>query len=154
MTIICWDGKTLAADKMASFGGQHGTTIKLHRIDGMLIGGCGTTALIKQMVSWFRDGCDVDSFPAQQRDAKECASILMVNGDGFIYQYENTPFPIQLQDKFWAIGSGRDFAMTALYLGKTAEEAVGITCVLCSDCGNGIDTMTLEPKCPAKAHQS
>lgn len=149
MAIICWDGMTLAADKMTSFGGQHGTTTKLHRINDMLIGGCGTTALIHQMVSWFRNGCNTDDFPAQQRDAKECASILMVNGDGIIYQYENTPYPIPLENKFWAIGSGRDFAMAAMYLGKTAEEAVRITSILCSDCGNGMDTMVLEPPCPA-----
>lgn len=129
---------------MTNFGGQHGTTTKLHRINDMLLGGCGNTVLIHLMISWFRNGCDIDKFPAQQLDKDECASILMVNGDGLIYQYEHTPYPIPLHNKFWAIGSGRDFAMTALYLGKTAKEAAEIACVLCSDCGNGVDTLTLD----------
>lgn len=145
MTVIAWDGVTLAADKMTSFGGLHGTTTKIYRIGEKLVGGCGRTALIQEMLQWIKDGCNPETFPAQQRDLNESVSMLVVESDGTLLQYETTPWPIVLHNRQWAIGSGRDFAMAAMYLGKTAREAVEITSILCSDCGNGVDELTLIP---------
>ena len=142
MTVVAWDGKTLAADKMTSFGGLHGTTTKVYRIGENLVAGCGLTALIQEMLWWVGDGCRPEKFPTQQRDSKECVSLLVIGKNGLVYQYETTPWPIVLHNKQWAIGSGRDFAMAAMYLGKTARQAVEITSVLCTDCGNGVDEMT------------
>ena len=142
MTVVAWDGTTLAADKMTSFGGLHGTTTKVHRIGENLVAGCGTTALIQEMLRWFEGGCDPDKFPAQQRDSKESVSLLVVRKDGSLHQYETTPWPLVLHNKQWAIGNGRDFAMAAMYLGKTAREAVEIASVFCHDCGNGVDELT------------
>jgi ATP-dependent protease HslVU (ClpYQ) peptidase subunit len=142
MTIIAWDGTTLAADKMTSFGGLHGTTTKVHKIGDILVGGCGNTALIQEMMRWIHDGCQPDKFPTQQRNPQECASILVINKtQPRIIQYESTPHPIILHNPYWAIGSGRDFAMAAMFLGRTAKEAVEVACVLCNDCGNGVDTL-------------
>lgn len=142
MTVIAWDGITLAADKMTNFGGLYGTTTKVHHIGDKLVGGCGTTALIQEMINWIKNGCDPEKFPEPQRDPNECAAVLVVNRDGTIHQYESTPWPIVLQNKQWAIGSGRDFAMAAMYLGKTAAEAVEITSALCNDCGAGVDVVS------------
>lgn len=146
MTVIAWDGKTLAADKMTNFGGLHGTTVKVHRIGDKLVGGCGTTAQIQEMLKWVEKGCDPEKFPPQQRNLQECVSLLVVNKDGSLHQYESTPWPIILQNKQWAIGNGRDFAIAAMYLGKTAKEAVEVTNVLCNDCGNGVDELIFEEK--------
>lgn len=144
MTTIAFDGKTLAADKQISFGGLPGTTNKLHLIHGMLIAGTGSSALIGAMIYWIANGADRDKFPAQQRDEKECASILVVFQDGSLNQYENTPDPITVLNKQWAIGSGRDFALAAMHLGKTAVEAVEIACLFDTNSGQGVDYMTLE----------
>ena len=142
MTVVAWDGTTLAADKMTSFGGLHGTTIKVHKFRDVLIGGCGLASLIEEMVQWVKDGCDPLKFPAQQRDPKECVSLLVIRKGGWIHQYESTPYPLKLSNANWAIGSGRDFAMAAMFLGKTAREAVAVASALCNDCGNGIDELT------------
>ena len=142
MTVVAWDGTTLAADKMTSFGGLHGTTTKVYRIRDMLVSGCGMTALIQEMVQWVENGCIPEQFPPQQRDPKECVSLLVVRKGGLVHQYESTPYPLVLHNRQWAIGSGRDFAMAAMYLGKTAREAVEIASVLCNDCGNGVDELT------------
>lgn len=145
MTVICWDGKTLAADKRQSHGGLHATTMKLHKLpDGRLVAGCGTAPMIGEMLYWLAAGCDPSSFPALQRDAKECASMLVVTRGKPLQQYENTPYPCVILNKQWSIGSGRDFALMAMHLGKTAAEAVELTSLFCTSCGNGMDTMTLE----------
>ena len=73
-------------------------------------------------------GCDPEKFPAQQRDLERKSEPSVVGRDGPIHQYETT-HPLCCRNKQWAIGSGRDFAMAAMYLGKTAREAVEIASV-------------------------
>ena len=145
MTVIAWDGHAMAADKMQSHGGLHATTIKVHKLpDGRLAGGAGNAALIGEMLYWLAAGADPAKFPTQQRNEKECTSMLVVSRSGAVLQYESTPHPLVIQNKYWAIGSGRDFAIMAMHLGKTATEAVELASQLCNDCGNGVDTLALE----------
>lgn len=144
MTVLAWDGKTLAADKRTSFGGLHATTTKVHRLaDGRLFGGCGATAVIKEVQHWIEAGADPAKFPAAQRSKDDNCSALVVQLDGTLLQYEESPHPIAIEDRQWAIGSGRDFAIMAMHLGKTAEEAVLLASQFCSNCGNGVDALTL-----------
>lgn len=145
MTVVAWDGKTLAADKRTSFGGMHATTTKVHRMpDGSIVGCAGNTAQIYEMLNWLKTGADADKLPNAQRDAKECVSMLVIRPDGTIHQYENTPHPMTIENKMWAIGSGRDFAYAAMHLGRSAIQAVELTCMLDSGCGNGVDSLRLE----------
>lgn len=145
MTCIAWDGKTLAADKRTSFGGASVTTTKIHRVNGSLVGCAGITAQIAEMIVWLRGGAEPKDFPAPQRDSKECVSMLVIRPDGQVVQYENTPYPIVIESRIWSIGSGRDFALAAMHLGKSAKDAVQLACDLDMNCGNGIDTLELEP---------
>ena len=48
----------------------------------------------------------------------------------------------KVEDQFAAWGSGRDFALTAMHLGKSAREAVEIACLFENGCGNGVDVLT------------
>lgn len=150
MTVIAWDGRYLAGDKMTNFGGLHATVTKVHRINGRLVGGCGTQALIREMIDWISGGCDPTRFPAAQRDEDKACSMLVVNAGGVVWQYETTPYPLVLENKFWAVGSGRDFAMMAMRLGKTAREAVVLTSQMCNDCGNGVDVVELPEWLPIR----
>lgn len=145
MTVIAWDGKTLAADKRTNFGGLHGTTTKVSRLaDGRLVGCCGNAAQIMEMKHWLTAGADPLAFPAQQRDEEKSVSMLVACPDGKLLQYENTPYPLVLENKRWAIGSGRDFAVAAMHLGRDAREAVEIASIFDCGCGNGVDTLTFE----------
>ena len=146
MTVIAWDGTTLAGDKRTSFGGLHATTTKVQRLpNGVMVGCAGNTAQIWEMVHWLAQGADPEKLPAIQRDAKECVTMLVVYRNGELWQYENSPYPIRIEDKQWAIGSGRDFAIAAMRLGRTAAQAVALTCELDMSCGNGVDALMLEP---------
>ncbi len=145
MTIIAWDGTTLAADKRAIYGDSAiRTTTKIFSIDGALVGYAGQADVAEEVLTWFRSGRDPAAYPTIQRDKDFWATVLVVWPDKEIWTYERTPSPVKFCPQTFAVGSGRDYAMTAMYLGKTAAEAVEIASLFDSSCGNGIDTLTHE----------
>jgi ATP-dependent protease HslVU (ClpYQ) peptidase subunit len=95
------------------------------------------------MVDWVQKGRDPAAFPADQRNKDNWQPMLVIEADGTPSLYDQTPFPIRQEQAYIAIGSGRDFAMAAMYLRKTAVEAVEVAIALNSGCGNGIDELRL-----------
>ena len=143
MTIVAWDGETLAADKQATICG-HGTTVtKIFRAGDGLVGFAGRASQAMEMLAWLAAGAEADDFPESQRDEDNAAAMLVITGESKILLYEFGPHPVLFEQKTFAIGSGRDYAIAAMYLGKTALEAVEVACILDTDCGCGIDTLTL-----------
>lgn len=144
MTTIAWDGKTLAGDKRTSFGGLHAVTTKVARIGNLLVGCAGNAAQIAEMHEWVKNGRVSADLPKPQLSSTECVSMLVIEPSGQVLHYESTAYPIQIENMFWAIGSGRDFAMAAMHLGLSAFDAVEVASVFETGTGNGIDTLTLE----------
>lgn len=144
MTCIAFDGRTLAADKRCCIVGLVRTVTKIHRVGELLVGGSGELSFILAMVEWVRGGRLADKFPADQRNKDDYQPVLVIEADGTPSIYERTPHPIRYEDPFCAIGSGRDYAMAAMHLGKTAREAVEVACALDAGCGNGIDWIALD----------
>lgn len=143
MTVIAWDGKTLAADKLAVNNGLARTVTKIFRLsNGSLFGGCGDFSFCLAMREWVEKGCDPNTFPKDQADKDDWQPCVVIDRNG-LRLYERTPFPITFEDTFYACGSGRDFAHTAMHLGKTAAEAVALACLFDTGCGNGVDELTL-----------
>jgi ATP-dependent protease HslVU (ClpYQ) peptidase subunit len=149
MTVISFDGKSIAADKRNTWGSGTLTTTKLVRLHGGVLAGCGNTSQILEMIHWIKKGCKVSAFPDFQRDPESSVSLLMISPQGQILQYENTPHPIAIENKFWAIGSGSDYAMAAMHLGHSARRAVEVAIALDPGCGNGIDEIILFPETDA-----
>jgi len=152
MTVIAWDGHTLAADKLADYGGMNCTVTKIFLVHDykvgkdFLVGVAGELSFGLQMIEWIKAGRDPLSFPVAQTSKDDWQPVCVIEPDSaFTLIYERTPFPIQYEHRAFAIGSGREFARAALYLGKTAVEAVGVANALCISCGNGIDTLTFKP---------
>lgn len=148
MSVIAWDGKTLAADKRATLGSLIRTTTKIFRHGDALLAYAGDQSFGEQIKAWWIAGADPEKFPASQRDKDDWAGLLVIRpraDPGLrIARYERTPHPLFFEDETFAIGCGRDFAMAAMYVGKTAREAVEVAIALDSGCGNGIDTLTLD----------
>lgn len=144
MSVIAWDGHTLAADKRATFGTTIRTTTKIFRVGDALVGYAGDAAFGEEMVAWLARGADPTDFPSGNRDKDDWAGLLVIRKGQPILRYERTPYPIRFEDKTFSIGCGRDFALAAMHLGKTAREAVEVAIALDSGCGNGIDTLELE----------
>lgn len=143
MTVIAWDGKTLAADKLMGFGTSHATVTKIHRIKGALVGWAGESALGKACIEWVRNGCLPEAFPQGQRDTSRTGSLLVITPCGEIHHYAAEPYPLVIENKTYTVGSGGEYAEAAMFCGKTAREAVEVACALDPGCGNGIDTLEL-----------
>lgn len=141
MTVIAWDGKTLAADKRATLGTLIRTTTKIFRIGDALCASAGDADVGNDMIAWFRNGAKPEDYPASNRG--DAWAGLLVIRKGEILKYERSPHPISFEDGFFAIGCGRDYALAAMYLGHDARKAVEVAIALDSGCGNGIDTLEL-----------
>lgn len=142
MTVIAWDGTTLAADKRATANGVVRTTTKISRIKGHLVAFSGDLDVGMALLNWYKDGCVPEKWPQAQKTDR-WTSLLVITPEGKITKYETEPYPLLFEDKQFAMGSGRDFALAAMYLGKSAREAVKITNALSVECGNGIDWLRL-----------
>lgn len=142
MTVIAWDGKTLAADKRMVSAGLILTTTKIRRIGGLLVGAAGNISSTAELMAWVERGRNPVDWPASQKDKEDWAGLLVIEGRR-ILRYEQSPFPCELEDRVVATGSGRDFAIAAMHCGKTAREAVELACLLENGCGNGVDVLEL-----------
>ena len=107
MTIVAWDGTTLAADKRAVQAGLIRTLTKIFKVRGYLCAYTHNAGQGEEMLDWFRQGADVSKFPESQRDKDDWSDLLTISPEKIIYKYARNPFPIKFEDKIFAIGSGR-----------------------------------------------
>lgn len=141
MTVIAWDGKTLAADKLTSDNGVAWISTKIERApNGALLGSAGTASSGRALKQWWIAGAKPEEFPKDEKDA----TLLVITPDRKILMYWQSNYSFNIENERAAIGSGRDFALAAMHLGRTAIEAVEVACALDINCGNGIDTLALE----------
>ena len=141
MTCIAWDGATLAADRQASVGSLRVATTKIIRLaSGGLCGGSGDGPILRALLQWAVDGMSQDKYP-ENKDTD--ADMIYIAPDKTCWLYTRNCFPLAVEQPFMATGSGRDFAMAAMYLGKTASEAVTVAAALDTGVGHDIDTLTL-----------
>lgn len=143
MSVIVWDGKTLAADKQASSGNLIRTQTKIFRHGDLLIGGAGTTTSVEALRNWVLGGCDPEKFPKLPTDAGH-TDLWVINRNGVIRKFEDSPFPVSYDDKVFAEGSGRDFAYGAMAMGADAVTAVKVAIRYDKHCGGGIDVLTFD----------
>ncbi len=143
MTVICWDGRTLAADKQMTNGMTRMTVTKLYRANGCLIGICGDASAGMETLQWFRDGAKPADYPAGNR-AEGGASLIVVRADKLVMKYEKSPFPFAVEGKFCAFGCADESAMVAMEMGASAVRAVELASKYNTGCGNGVDALEFE----------
>jgi 20S proteasome alpha/beta subunit len=141
MTVIAWDGKTLAADRQSTDVGLRRSVTKISRAgDGSLMGAAGQSHICRALRAWYDAGARPEDFP----DKDKTSHLLVISTKGEMRVYDGHPVPAVFEVERMAIGSGRDYAEAAMFLGKTAREAVEVACHFDNGCGNGIDTLELE----------
>ena len=134
MTVIAWDGQVLAADRMVCLGDTIFKSRKIERISETTWAAGSGSPMTAQVMAFLKGQA-----PYPKWDKDESFSVLVVKkGFAESWLYTLTEYPEILISPI-AIGSGRDFAMTALHLDKSATEAVEIASQLCASCGGGID---------------
>lgn len=141
MTIIAWDGETLAADKQSTFANMRVTATKINRMpNGSLFAASGETSMCKALRYWYENGADLDKWPDKD---KACSVLVIEKGPRILY-YDAGPHPVEIEERFCAMGSGRDYAIAAMYLGHSAREAVALASHFDASCGRGIDELKLD----------
>lgn len=143
MTVIAWDGTTLAADKMLSDNIVWRTCKKIREVNGCLIATCGDADLTREVVAWLANGGFPEDFPESARHVDNLSEVLVITEYGEIHMYQRTPYPIIVEGNIVAMGNGRDAAMAVMALGHDAIKAVEIANQVCTGCGGGIDSMVL-----------
>ncbi|AOX01497.1 MAG: hypothetical protein F6K63_30885 [Moorea sp. SIO1G6] len=130
---------------------------KLFEINNMIIGGVGYTMelsfmqifarnhspaaptveavldFIVEFYSWAKD--KDDTFGRRNEYLLAVERDIFCISDGYLVDKIN---------EFGAIGAGQDYALTAMYLDKTPEEAVAIANELCVYCSPPINVITKE----------
>lgn len=148
MTVIAYDGITLAADKLSNNGGTKATVKKIWRLkDGRLFGGAGDFGAVHSLKSHVESGSPLS---ASQSDKDDWAVGIVIGLDKSITIYERYGNKFQVEDKFYAVGSGRDYAIGAMAMGASSARAVEIASQHSTGCGMGVDVLQLSPLAPQK----
>jgi hypothetical protein len=146
LTVIAWDGETLAADRQATSGGFKSLSFpKIHRLDdGSLVAPCGASPMGVAMIAWARAGFPPDKFPnAGRSDTQNMCWLAVIKPDGQVWEYQDLPVPFMRPGTKMAWGSGREAAMGAMLAGADAREAVLIASEIDDGCGFGVQVEPL-----------
>lgn len=145
MTTICWDGKTLAADRQLTSSGTPFLTTKCHRLkDGSLFASCGALELNAAARLYLNGEAEK---PAMGKD--DDFDGLLIKPDGSAWMLNKLLHAIPIESPYYSTGSGRDFALVALRMGKTARAAVELAAEFDIWTGMGVTELTIEPALPA-----
>lgn len=137
MTTIAWDGKTLAADTLATADGlRDNRAVKIWRHGKALVGAVGNQAACIRFRSWVLDGMNGES-PFKEADGNG----LVVSEAVTVCFGEHGGWPVK--EPFYTLGSGYQIALGALARGATAREAVEIAARFDTMTGGDITELTL-----------
>ena len=141
MTIVVWDGTTLATDAAATDGNNLWETEKAWEWNGYILSGAGPLQTILQMRDWFQSGAPQNKFPAVQLTPQFC-HFLVVSYAG-LQRYEQGHLPADHGRYSCAFGDGKDFAYGAMAMGADAGQAVEVANKYSPHCGLGVKLYTL-----------
>lgn len=117
MTTIAYDGRSLAGDTQTSLFNDRYVKVRTLS-DGRLYGACGELQDMIAVRQWLEFSGD----KPKVEDGFACIVIAA----GECLHYENKLVAMPVAHPHFAVGSGRDFAMAAMQLGKSAAEAITV----------------------------
>lgn len=138
MSIVAWDGNTIAADRQGTINETRATLKKLVKVGDVVIGWVGTQTNGLIMMRWFLAGADLTKFPEISNDPDTCSRLVIASKKGLI-SFEGSSESMNFLDKKQAFGSGMDLALGAMAMGADAIQAVKVACKYDIHCGMGID---------------
>ena len=141
MTVIAYDGKTLAADRLKLSNDLKTITKKIMVKNNIVFAITGTLCHFEPLIDWYIKGANPNDYPKFQ--STDDWSRLIVFENGKLFHYESEPYKLHIKEKIAAFGSGRDFALGALAMGADAKTAIKIASRFCTSCGMGIDAVDL-----------
>lgn len=139
MTTIVCNRTSMAADKRVT-GGPMFKTTKIFRINGSLIGFCGNLEAALQFVEWRRVP------DAKPEFAENSFEALELSADGRLTYWATQLTAIDIEDEFYAIGSGASLALGAMAMGASPKRAITVAALYDSGTGSDVQTLTLAGK--------
>jgi ATP-dependent protease HslVU (ClpYQ) peptidase subunit len=139
MTTIAYRDGVVAADTQMSESGCAYRTSKLHRIAGDIVAVSGEMYPAQRFLDWYAHREMTLDFSDDHQF--ECL-IATAGGQVFTVDRNMAFLPVRLfRGGFYAIGSGRDFALAAMRCGKSAVDAVRIAAEFDTCTSTPIDQM-------------
>lgn len=144
MTTLAFDGTTLAGDRRLTGHFIMTSAAKIMRTpDHRLIGCAGGVTECRMMMEWLmKPKRNLDTLPDFQCDEDTSVQAIEIMQDGTIRAYEQGGWFV-VEGQNYAIGSGCQFAMAAMYCGKSADDAVRVASQFDPITGGGVDCLTL-----------
>jgi len=142
MTTIAWRAGVIAADRQSGHGGTFEQCTKLFRVNGYAIGVAGSIAYGIAFRDWFAGNRQGDCPLTPDSDTY---ALVMDMRTGECEQWEAPGVGIPVEMDYTAIGSGADFAKTAMYMGASARGAVRIASKLDPHTGMGLMSFKANP---------
>lgn len=133
----------MAADSLATHNGRRSSARKLFRVRGAIIGISGDLHAGLAFVQWAREG-GKGTAPSGDYEA------LVLQPDGKIVLYIG-PKVGPVNEACYAIGTGADCAMAAMYCGRRPDEAVRIASRIDLHTGGRVRVYRRQKKARAKA---
>ena len=143
MTTIAFDGKIIAGDTLSSdsWGLKREINDKVIRGKYILIGAAGESAQIRK---WRNVVIDMPikkllqhGYPDYELGKNDPQIIVIDTNSKTCYRHDGGLF-LEVNEHFYAIGSGRDYALAAMHLGKSAINAIKVAAVFDINTGSKV----------------
>jgi len=132
MTTIAWDGQILAADTLGTGSAFNRRIEKIHCLkNGVYFAGAGDSQDILIAADWLNNS------KKDKPDLNDNFVGILIDC-GVCYRVESKLVKMPVKEKHHSVGSGACYAITAMYLGQGAIEAVQTASIF--DESTGFDT--------------
>ncbi len=122
MTTVAVCNGIMAADTQGQFEGMIMEMHKIFRVRDEIIGICGDYDNAYEYVMLYKKDKKL-VMPSVDTKDKNGFDYLLLNKVG-LFLGTNYSLRTKVHEKFWAIGSGKESAITAMRMGASAKEAV------------------------------
>ena len=144
MSVVVWDGKTLAADRQGTSGELKMPMSKIKKLpSGEIVAWVGDQLSGLKLIHWYESGANADDFPLDISNEERHAVLVVAGFHGAVF-YAVDAYPLPCEGPYMAWGSGDGYALGALAMGADAVRAVEIASQLSILCGFGVDAFTVE----------
>lgn len=150
MTTIAATRTHMAADTLVYLEstGTAYRAIKVRKHGGRIFGAAGDAGDCTRFLDWAESNFAEKKRPkfSVAAGVEGEAMLLMLDKDGIHIMTTDDPYPEQVAADFYAIGSGGDAALGALYAGATLDKAMEIACAVNPHTREPITVLALDDK--------
>lgn len=138
---ILSDGKVTVGERVDSLN-----FCKVRNIGNYLVGGAGRATSVLKFFDWWGHKVSVEQANAfdpnlgitvlpDEKDEDFQAIVVTPTGEMYVYEGNDITRALPIEEEFYSIGSGSDYALAALHAGATPEDAIEVAKRL--DCYSG-----------------